>query len=1040
MPRALSEGALRRAETVFERLDRLEASAVPGVASGAPELVLAPWRQAVARDDAAAFARRLEWDGISPTGAVAAVGGEDDGPAPAADPVVERWLDAVAAASRRPAGPGRGRVAATELAFAELLEPWADVAEERLRDETPRWESIFAAAARSAWTASLLRRLGWIAALPLYSRLLRVRTADREAGVYARWVDAELSAGSDGYFEEFPVLARQLAWRAEDWIAATLELLGRVDEDRLELAARFAAGASTGRVAELDAGLSDPHARGRRVVAIRFESGLEVVYKPRPVALEAWFERLLRWLAEEGLDAAPPAVATLDRGRYGWQERIEAEQLEDESEVTSWYRVAGAMTAIAWLFGARDLHAENLIATRRGPVLVDAEMLLSPRLARTAAIPESFEGVLATGLVADPAAPAGPGAIGYAGLATPHVGELPEPDREWTGLGTDELRLDFVRPAARLLANAPRRGGRPQRAEAFVEPVLEGFELAARFLAARRPALTAPGGLLDLARGAPTRVLFRPSGQYGGLLALLARPRYLADGLASSFLVEALLRAFAASPERPLLWPLVAEERAAVERLDVPVFRLPVESSTLEAESGERIGGWFGMSGLDAVRSRLEALDERSIGRERESLRRALAPRRMTGREEESILLAAASAIAAALEASRDFGARARSGAGLRELALYGGAIGRALFAAGAFRATGVERWRGLAERLAGSVAEVIAAPAAPGVEDRDRSGATDGWGSLIWSFVAFAEVLGDRRWLDGARLATAALERAPADPERWGFDVAAGEAGALLGLLALAETGDEQALLLATRRGQLLVEAAQPAGGWAPPGGGPALAGFAHGAAGVARALDALSRATAEPRFAAAAAAGRRYEQALFDGTRRDWPALAAAGEPGRVERRWPASWCHGAPGVALDRALRLAAGGEPGDPTTRAELDAALGTISSLPLPEVDHVCCGSAGRWTALAAAGRWLAREDHLAAARGLARRAQARAESRGGWTIPSAGPAGERPDLGFFRGYAGLGWSLVALTPEGAALPVVAALELPSEARRRGSST
>ena len=212
MAAVLSESALRRAETVFERMRRLGPSDRTGDGADAASPVLAPWRRAVAEDDAPAFARRLAWDDIPVSRARAAVAGAEGGPAPTLDPVCERWLGAVAAWPRAESRPIPVRPG-DEIVFAALLEPWVEVAEARLRREEPRWLALLTPAARSAWSTSLLRRLGWLAALPLYSRFARVRAVDGEAGVYARWVDAELASGSSGYLEEFPVLARQLAGR-----------------------------------------------------------------------------------------------------------------------------------------------------------------------------------------------------------------------------------------------------------------------------------------------------------------------------------------------------------------------------------------------------------------------------------------------------------------------------------------------------------------------------------------------------------------------------------------------------------------------------------------------------------------------------------------------------------------------------------------------------------------------------------------------------------------------------------------------------------
>ncbi len=1017
--------ACLRAETLFERLARLARAfdAPPALEDAAVAAALEPWRRAVARGDGEAFARRLAWDGIDPRVAALAFVepvGAPDGPWCVN---MERWLHAVATRGLA----SSGSELAAGLPFGEWVASWVAEAASRARQKLPALDDLLTPAAWLQWQRALGGRLAWIAALPLYERFDLERSARGEAGALARFL-AALGASPTASGLELPGLVRQLAGRAEDWIDAGVEWIGRLAADRAGFALAFEGDADPGRVVAVEAGLSDPHARGRRVLALTFESGLEVIYKPRPVDLESAWWQLASELAEAGFEAAPLAARTLARPGYGWMERVAAGGVDSASEAESWFRRAGALVALAWVLGGRDLHAENLIADRRGPVLVDAEMLLAPEPG--ALLRSGPDSVLATGLVADPAATAGPGAWGYAGLDLPEPGELPEADRHWENLGTDRLRLAWRRFPRALKTNVLRWRGRPQRPEAWREAVLEGFDLGMAAIGEQRERIER----WLAARGdTPTRVLFRPSAQYATTVALSVRPRYANDGLAGSLLREALLQPLVGLAERPALWPLIADERAALEALDLPVFHLPAGATALTNSAGERIEGLFEQSGIAAARARLAELDAERIERERRHLAAALEPRRLGRAEEESRLAAAAAEIAGALAMSKAFAAVPAPGASLRELALYGGAAGRALFAAGAWRATGGAAWASIAGEIASGLVRALAAVPAEAEGQPSRPGGTDGWGSILWTLVTLAELLEQPELLAGAAAAGERLEATPRRPDLWGFDLAAGEAGALLGWLALAQASGEAAALERARdSGQRLLSSqlrsGPDAGGWPAPGGSPPLAGFAHGASGIARALDALAAATGEGEYRDAAGAALRFESSLFDRQRGDWPARIAGGG-----RRFLCSWCHGAPGVAIARALRLAAGGE--DRAAATELATALATLAGAPLPEVDHLCCGTAGRLAAQTVAGRWGGGEEALAAGRRLARRALARAEGSGGWRIPAEPPA-ERPDLGLFRGYPGLAWSLISLTDAGGPLPLVAALELPAERRRR----
>ena len=59
-----------------------------------------------------------------------------------------------------------------------------------------------------------------------------------------------------------------------------------------------------GKVITIETGLSDPHHKGRSVIAMTFASGLKLIYKPKDLGLEEKFFQLLATLNEKGI--SPP--------------------------------------------------------------------------------------------------------------------------------------------------------------------------------------------------------------------------------------------------------------------------------------------------------------------------------------------------------------------------------------------------------------------------------------------------------------------------------------------------------------------------------------------------------------------------------------------------------------------------------------------------------------------------------------------------------------------------------------------------------------
>src|SRR5215213_5012728 len=90
----------------------------------------------------------------------------------------------------------------------------------------------------------------------------------------------------------------------EQWSDFLREFLTHLAADWEAIRATFADGEDPGPLAEVDAGKGDRHRQGRSVLLLRFASGLRLLYKPKPLAVDVHFQQLLGWLNQCG--AEPP--------------------------------------------------------------------------------------------------------------------------------------------------------------------------------------------------------------------------------------------------------------------------------------------------------------------------------------------------------------------------------------------------------------------------------------------------------------------------------------------------------------------------------------------------------------------------------------------------------------------------------------------------------------------------------------------------------------------------------------------------------------
>ena len=276
----------------------------------------------------------------------------------------------------------------------------------------------------------------------------------------------DLRAG-DGLLDllvEYSVLGRVLVGITERWVDATVELLHRLDCDA------GAVGELTGDgpgllVVDADPGVSDPHRGRRTVVVLSTSSGARVVYKPRSLRSEAAWSSLLRWLDMNDAPPVPSPIAIVDRGEYGWAEFVDYVPCAGTTEARAHYHGAGALLALVHVLRGVDCHADNVIPTAQGPVLVDTETLMAPepsipadRARRVHVRRGRIRGsVLATYLLpAHDVQIPGETPFDGSGLGAQAEAEHALPALAWIDVNTDRMRLAVVDRSG-----APRRSARP---------------------------------------------------------------------------------------------------------------------------------------------------------------------------------------------------------------------------------------------------------------------------------------------------------------------------------------------------------------------------------------------------------------------------------------------------------------------------------------------------------------------------------------------------------------------------------------------------
>ncbi|MFE7461504.1 type 2 lanthipeptide synthetase LanM family protein [Streptomyces sp. NPDC057554] len=923
--------------------------------------------------------------------------------------------DVIAAAPAEAVVPEREYPGLT--GFALVVAPFAERAAGRLlaspsNNAVRGGTAVGLAPVLEDFRSQLTRRLARLAARTLVLELHKARRAGRldGDGPKERFRDfLRLVAGRDGLaalVTAYPVLARILARASLAAADAFTEMLGRFADDRALLVASGVLGdrgaradgavPGPGALSGVEAGAGDSHRGGRSVMLLRFADGTRLVYKPRPLAAHRHFNSLLEWFGSLPGTPGLRALRVLDRGEYGWVEFVEERPCSSAAETGLFYRRQGALLALLHLLDGTDLHQENLIACGPQPVLVDVETLFHPPLpqarssdpaARALHASVHRVGLLPQLLVGDSAA------LDVSAIGGGRAAACPIETADWTGAGTDSMRL--VRRSGRFAASAnrPRLDGSPVDPSAYTDALCEGFRAGYTAISDHRDELLGPKGLLSGFAQDEVRVVARPTWTYTTLLDESTHPDLMRSSAERHRVLSLLHTPTLGVPALPGL------EDAEIEQLwagDVPVFLTRPGTAELWSGTGRGVPVAPGPTGLARVEAKVRAMDTVDRQDQERIIRVAMVstspgpPHRVAGgtrartaatAPEPEQLLSAARSVGDQLVSLAYRHEGRTNWIGLELLGerhwrltpmaadLASGYTGPALFLAQLAALTGAERYAEAAREALAPVPGLLDALDGR-VDDLAvlGSGAFAGLGGIAYALAEVGALLDDRTVRGWAGPAT--LLACAAGTAETGHGVRGGAAGGLASLLAVYRTtGRAEAWRGAERCAERLAVATLPAAG-----------GFAEGSAGIGWALL---------RFAGAGG-GEQYRTAGLRALRR-----------AAVEVTGGRAWCEGATGVALAIADSPAALTDPDLADWLAE--RAGGPVDSAPLAD-DSLCHGELGLLELLghpALTGdrtAWVRRAGTLLAA----------ADREG----PRCGTPGHVPHPGLLTGLAGIGHGLL----------------------------
>lgn len=979
-------------------------------------------------------------------------------------------------------GPAEGRVGPPRPIerFAALLDPLLFEARTRLQDKVPGLgaDPLFSHSPENGLLLFLdLRHQLWFAlnrALVLELNIARLEESLSGATPEERFEAFTRRFAEPGYccsfFAEYPALARTAIGMVERAVEGRVEFIDRLRNDWTQIKATFPELQSADSLVDVNFGAGDLHRGGRSVAIVTFNSGARLVYKPKPLAVDHHFQKLLQWLETKDERITYQSLGLLDSEMYGWTEFVAAQACASEEEVRRFYWRQGGYLAVLHCLAGTDVHYQNLIAAGEHPVVVDLETLFHPPLPfesdqHTPFVFETIRSsVLAVGLLPLHIWVNEDGrGVDFSALGGGSEQLSAAPVPHWDEPLTDRMRIVRKRAKTSQGANRAILETRETVAKDYGTEILAGFSAAYRVFLLNQDFLDSDEGPLQSFAKDHTRVVLRSTRVYADILSQSYHPDFLRDALDRERFLDQL---WIGVKNQGFLRRVIRIECGSLFEGDIPFFAAQADSSTLFTGPAQTIEDFFPESALSVVRRRIKNLSERDLQRQLSLIEASLVAESMArsdpgkGTIVEQPDALTESALAATEEVLRESALQAARVIGDRLVALaiegpdgqaswisllrrkrdfwqlaglgddlYLGLPGVIFYLAYIGEVTGDEQYRVLAE----SALRTVLSRLPKYLESKPKVGAFDGAGGIIY-LLTHLGVLWKRA--DLLERAQGILPLLPAliedDPH---FDIILGVAGCAACIMCLHEQSpSEEALAILQRCGDRLVQQAQDT-----PGGRAwlsamapriPLAGFSHGAAGIAWALLRLADLTRNERFRDTAIAAIEYEHRLFLPESDNWPDYREDREHDHDATTGPliSAWCHGATGIGLGRLHAHAV-----HDLEIARIDVGRAVIRTLadPLLSNHSLCHGNLGNLDFLIQAAAFVQLPDHEIG-------------NRMKWILGSIKSKGWRCGVpqgaevpGLMRGLAGIGYGLLR-----AALPsrLPSVLTLDGPRKENGSAS